>query len=101
MIIHKQDAELKANIESELYLHGQLAMICYESLDRIVVYKWGEHESLKTLHEKYFRKLIDAGFEHEASTLTLIDLPKDSDVIFSILSKRDPKPFLKEIGLIS
>lgn len=100
-MLHKQDAELKANIESELYLHGQLAMIYYESLDRIMVYKWGEHESLKTLHEEHFRKLMSAGFEHEASTLTLIDLPKDADIIFRILSKRDPKPFLKEIGLIS
>lgn len=99
--MNEHDARLRENIKQSLYMHGRLSILFYKTMDEWIVHKWGEFENLSEIHQKLFDKYIQAGFEEEANSLTLMDLPKDEELIFKILTCGTLEKTLKEIGIIS
>lgn len=96
-----RDIQLKEDIKKALYMHGKLALLFYKSLDEWIVHKWGEFECLSVLHQNIFEKYKRAGMKDEANSLTLMDLPKDVDIIFQLLTCGTLEKTLNEIGLIT
>lgn len=95
-----KDEELKQQIKEALYMHGKLALIFYKMNDTWVIHKWGEFDQLLKIHAEIFAKYLKAGFEEQALSLTLIELPNDVDTIFEILACGGLEKVLKEIGVI-
>lgn len=94
------DKELRENIKQQLYMHGKLSILFYKSIGCWMIHKWGDFEQLKFIHEETFNRYVKAGMIEEANSLTLMDLPKDEEMIFRILSCSSLEKTLKEVGLI-
>lgn len=99
--MHDLDAKLREDIKNSLYMHGKLSLLFYKAVDDWIVHKWGEFEQLSATHQLLFDKYKQAGLEEEANSLTLMELPRDEELIFRILSCGSLEKTLKEIGFIS
>lgn len=94
------DDHLRKNIKESLYMHGTLSILYYQMMDEWIVHKWGEFDQLSLIQAELVRKYSTAGMLDEANSLTLLELPKDEQLIFDILTCGRLEKTLKEIGLI-
>lgn len=93
------DKKLMENIKENLYKHGTLSILFYKMEDSWIIKKWGEYEKLSIIHKNLFDKYRLADFNQEADSLTLMELPKDPDVIYRILSGLSLENELHKLGI--
>lgn len=98
--MNEADERLRERIKQSLYMHGKLSILFYKTMDEWIVHKWGEFDNLSAIHQTLYDKYIKAGFNDEAISLTLMDLPNDEELIFKILTCGSLEKTLKEIGYI-
>lgn len=98
--MNEADKRLRERIKESLYMHGKLSILFYKTMDEWIVHKWGEFDNLSVIHQTLYDKYIKAGFNEEAISLTLMDLPNDEELIFKILTCGSLEKTLKEIGYI-
>lgn len=94
-----RDEDLMNHIKEELLKHGTLSILFYKMGDDYIVHKWGEFKRLSEIHKKKFAEYKLAGFEKEANSLTLMELPKDADVIYRILACGSLVSELNKLGI--
>lgn len=88
------DQELRENIKKEMYKHGQLSIL-FDKTDYIII-KWGLFENIQKEHDKRFNKMKEAGLDDMANDLTIMELPRDEELVFKILACHYLEKFLKE-----
>ena len=93
------DTGLMKKIEEGLIRHGQLSILFYKMGEDWIIKKWGEYEDLSVAHKILFDKYLNAGFDEEAYSITLLELPKDPEVIYRILSGLSLENELKKLGV--
>jgi hypothetical protein len=94
------DKKLRTNIKNQMQMHGNLSILFYKLEEEWILKKWGEFESLSKIHSELHKKYLLAGFDEEANSLTLLELPKDEDLIFNIITCGSLSTIVKELGLL-
>lgn len=95
------EKDIRNDIKRVFLESEKVGILSYKDvdMDEYVLYKWGNVKKLEKIHEERFTRLMNAGFEQEAESLTLMELPKNEDLFYEIITCISLKGTLKRWGI--